>query len=132
MDTQLIERKFARLETRVKFTTRRSRFWVNPTEFSLDIARDKDGEHFNFIVGKDAQFDIDAIDVQPKLRHLLLMVRHDPDKDEPGRKDKFLCGFDERHLFVAAVPGNSVSSVKTAIEALKPQLVKKGARPRKA
>jgi hypothetical protein len=129
MDFQLFERKFARLETRVKFSGawkpwgRPARIF-DPTHFTLDVSQDNYGEHFEVSVSPKTTLEVDAIDVQPKLRHLLLMVWRNPDKDKPGRKDKFLCGFDERHLFVAAVPGDNVSSVKTAIEALKPQLVK--------
>jgi len=37
---------------------------------------------------------------------------------------KFLCGHDERHWFVAAVPGRGVSNVRTAMEALKPAAVR--------
>ncbi len=39
-------------------------------------------------------------------------------------KQKFLCGHDERHWFVCAVPGASVSNVKAAKEALQPQEVR--------
>jgi hypothetical protein len=39
-------------------------------------------------------------------------------------KQKFLCGHDERHWFVCAVPGASVSSVKAAMEALQPAEVR--------
>ena len=37
-----------------------------------------------------------------------------------AEKNKFLCGHDERHWFVAAVPGRSVATVRSAMEALKP------------
>jgi hypothetical protein len=42
----------------------------------------------------------------------------------PNAKQKFLCGHDERHWFVCAVPGPSVSSVKAAMEALQPPEVR--------
>ncbi len=55
----------------------------------------------------------------PRQRHLLLMSRTDADE-----KHKFLCGHDERHWFVAAVPEErGVSTVQTAMEALKPREV---------
>ena len=59
------------------------------------------------------------LDVQPADRHLLLMVRG---RDE---KSKFLCGHDERHWFVAAVPESApVGTVRAAKEALKPAEVR--------
>jgi hypothetical protein len=62
------------------------------------------------------RFDGSVLQVQPEDRHLLLLVRH---PKEAGRLDRFLCGHDERHWFVAAVPGGA-SSVRQAKEALKP------------
>ena len=66
------------------------------------------------------------LDVQPRDRHLLLMVRQLSERlGLPDTKDKFLCGHDERHWFVACVPERaSVSTVVTAKEALKPDLVR--------
>lgn len=67
-----------------------------------------------------------VLDVQPKDRHLLLMVRQPAKRPGlPDIKDKFLCGHDERHWFVAGVPEAApVSNVVTAQEALKPDLVR--------
>jgi len=64
--------------------------------------------------------------VQRKDRHLLLMVRQPSERPGlPDTKDKFLCGHDERHWFVAGIPEAApVSSVVTAKEALKPDLVR--------
>ncbi len=56
-----------------------------------------------------------VLDVQPADRHLLLLVR------EGDEKQKFLCGHDERHWFVAAIPESApVGTVRQAKEALKP------------
>ena len=50
----------------------------------------------------------------------------------PDRKDKFLCGHDERHWFVAGVPERApVSNVVTAMEALKPDVVRAQERGKK-
>ena len=56
------------------------------------------------------------IDVAPADRHLVLLVRSD------GEKSKFLCGHDERHWFVAAIPEDArgVTGVETAKAALQP------------
>ncbi|HEY3742945.1 MAG TPA: hypothetical protein VGL53_24025 [Bryobacteraceae bacterium] len=59
----------------------------------------------------------EILQVAPRVRHLLLMVRD-------GRwKNKFLLGHDERHWFAAAVPGDSIRDVRTAIESLRPDEV---------
>src|SRR5918994_4148099 len=60
---------------------------------------------------------VDVVDA--RRRHLLLLVRNGE------TKSKFLCGHDERHWFVAAVPESAhwVSGVETAMSALRPQLV---------
>jgi len=65
-----------------------------------------------------AALELVALDVQPERRHLLLMAKRlDAATDE---KRKFLCGHDERHWFVAAVPESGAATVEQAMEALKP------------
>lgn len=98
--------------------------WNDPSgPVVIDIRRDRHGEFFDVQAREDAEIEI--LDLQPKDRHLVLMVRQRAERPGlPETKDKFLCGHDERHWFVAAVPGNSVSSVVTAKDALKPDLVR--------
>ncbi len=64
-----------------------------------------------------------VVDVAPADRHLLLLVRN------AGEKSKFLCGHDERHWFVAAVPESvqGVTGVQTAMAALQPPVVARAA-----
>lgn len=66
--------------------------------------------------GEGERVEVEAVDVRD--RHLLLLVRNG------GEKSKFLCGHDERHWFVAAIPENArgVNGVTAAIQALKPEL----------
>jgi hypothetical protein len=78
---------------------------------TVDIRRDRQGEFF--LLTKPAEADPHVLDVRPKERHLLLMAEG----------SKFLCGHDERHWFVAAVPGGGVTNVKAAMDALKPPQV---------
>ena len=52
--------------------------------------------------------------MQPRSHHLVLMVR------DGSEKHKFLLGRDERHWFAAAVPGDAVRDVRTAIASLRP------------
>jgi hypothetical protein len=119
-DQDLLEGKFARIGARLKLSQRAaSRRVVSGVRVSLDIRSDRNGEFFEIAhrPGQDAR--IEVLDVQPSDRHLLLMVRED------GEKHKFLCGHDERHWFVAAVPESApVGTVRAAKEALKPAEVR--------
>lgn len=116
MDIDLLERKFARITARVKVSEFAMTRWRG--SFSINIRKDAQGEFFDIQVPQGEGLQVEAIDIRPNVRHLLLMVRQD------RRKDKFLCGHDERHWFVAAVPGGSASTVRTAMEALKPEAVR--------
>ena len=115
-DTELVRRKFERIGARAKT---REGPW-----FRLDIDSDRKGDYFDIQVPRDPEVAIEPIDVRPNLRHLLLLVR------QFNRKEKFLCGHDERHWFAAAVPGYGVSTVATAFEALKPKEVREEERSR--
>jgi len=119
MDTTLLEKQFARMGARLKVavrpTVRRSRF----TGFTVDIGRDGHGPFFDVTLGMDAERELEVLDVQPVQRHLVLMVREPQGRRE--EKHKFLCGHDERDWFAAALPeATAVSTVRTAMEALKP------------
>lgn len=117
MDAQLLERHFAKIGARAKLRAdlRRNR----ATAVSIDVGNDRVGEYFDISLGPRSTAELSVIDAHAKLRHLVLMSRDD------GGKHKFLCGHDERHWFVAAVPeSRPVSTVATAIEALKPDGVR--------
>lgn len=79
---------------------------------AIDVRRDRSGELFVLWCHERAQLEI--LDVQPRSRHLVLMVRQGSDKL------KFLLGRDDGHLFASAVPGESVRDVRTAIASLRP------------
>jgi hypothetical protein len=88
--------------------------------FSIDLRETKQGERF-LISGRDiGKEDIKILDIEPKERHLLMMWND----QVTGTKHRFLAGHDERHWFVAAVPGDNVKNVTEAMEALKPEAVK--------
>jgi hypothetical protein len=63
--------------------------------------------------------ELEVVDVSRPDRHLLLLAR------VGGQKSKFLCGHDERHWFVAAIPeaARGVTGVASAKAALQPELV---------
>jgi hypothetical protein len=114
MDTSLLETKFDRIGARLKIAgwLARSARWAGPV--TLNIRADRDGEFFE-ITATDPEAEIAVLDVQPRDRHLLLLVR------EGKEKSKFLCGHDERHWFVAGIPESApVGTVRQAKEALKP------------
>mgnify|MGYP003288557069 CR=1 FL=1 len=117
METELLSRKFGQMGARVEVVP------LVPDIFrrdrgGIDIKVDAKGEYFDIRVEANDKVDYEVIDIRPDLRHLLLMARRDTGKE------KFLCGHDERHWFVCAVPGGSVSNVVNAMEALQPREVK--------
>jgi hypothetical protein len=147
MDTDLLTRKFEALGARVKFAPAAAdRFRSGlPSPVSLDIRRDDKGEYFDLRIDDRQVEGLDAIDVRPRDRHLLLLawvrpfegsVRRGGDWRNPWgiqppraqkiQKPRFLCGHDERHWFVAAIPEAAhASTVRTAMEALKPLAVRR-------
>ncbi len=108
-------RHFSRMGARLKFqgmgAEPRDR-WRVAQKLRIDVARDRSGEYFD-IRCQDGIVP-EVLDVQPGMRHLVLMAR------DGGDKNKFLLGHDERHWFAAAVPGDSVHDVRTAIASLRP------------
>ena len=117
MDTKLLSKKFAQMGARVQFRPAITNLWRSEPA-GIDIRADQKGEYFDIRLVNTDQVDYKVVDVRPDMRHLLLMARRD------RGKQKFLCGHDERHWFVCAVPGDSVSNVVNAMEALQPREVK--------
>lgn len=114
MDTDLLKEKFEKMGARAKVHLDDGR------ELAIDIRRDRKGEYFELRVNPRPGFRLDAIDVRPRDRHLLLMAR-----DQGGPARRFLCGHDERDWFVAAIPeGRGASNVFEAMDALKPHEVR--------
>ena len=122
METKLIETMFERMGARAKIheaeRIRVNRFFSREPVGGIDIKTDNHGEYFDVSIMPGDSVEYEVIDVRPSLRHLLLLARRD------NRKEKFLCGHDERHWFVCAVPGNSVSNVESAMVALQPTEVR--------
>ena len=118
MDTELLQQKFRRMGARVKV------HGGDVGRVAIDVRHDRRGEFFDVTVSRGVT--INAIDVRPRERHLLLAT-HDEDRlGLPiGNGQRFLCGHDERAWFVAAVPeGRPASNVPMAMDALKPGLAK--------
>jgi hypothetical protein len=114
MSTEVLERRFAAMGARVRLVG-------SPLGAPSVDVRDK-----TFVLrfpGAGPEAGVEVIDVQPADRHLLLLVRHGDEKST------FLCGHDERHWFVAAVPEDArgVTGVATAKLALQPAEVHQAA-----
>jgi hypothetical protein len=116
MDIQLIEKHFSQMGARAKLLEIVVPNWRQRP--GIDIGTDKFGEFFDIKFAADDEVNYEVIDLNKNLRHLLLMARR------PSGKEKFLCGHDERHWFVCAVPGTGITNVKNAMEALQPAFVR--------
>lgn len=118
MDTTILNTKFERIGARLKILQRPTRRMRTPGLLSLDIGTDRLGEYFEITPQTGAFPEVEVIDVQPGDRHLLLLVREDQ------AKNKYLCGHDERHWFVAGIPETApVGTVRQAKQALQPKEV---------
>ncbi|MDX1962268.1 MAG: hypothetical protein SFX18_03890 [Pirellulales bacterium] len=122
MDISILERQFSRIGARVRVHERTRPNWGQDSGMvTLDIAHDRRGEYFDVRITPGSRPEMLVLNLEPKLRHLLLMTREHATIRE---KHKFLCGHDERHWFVAAVPDGATSTVRNAMEALKPAQVR--------
>src|SRR5262249_3878361 len=123
MDIQSLRKHFGRIGARVKIgeavATRGRRQVIN-----IDIGADAKGEYFDIRLVSPEEVDLVVVNAEAKLRHLLLMARQE------ASNEKFLCGHDERHWFVGAVPNEGVTNVKTAFEALQPLWIRSEVRSR--
>jgi hypothetical protein len=123
MNTPYIKNKFEAIGARATFGALRAERWggIRRRPFTLDIQTGRHGEYFEIRTREGEALDFTVLDVQPADRHLLLMVkgRELVERARPREfTQKFLCGHDERHWFVAAAPTGS--TVAEAKEALKP------------
>lgn len=122
----VLEKPFLKMGARIKvrpISERRNIRGAIGSTIDLDVRRDQDGEYFDLAISGKPE--ISVLEVKPKDRHLVLMAKFpDPNINARFIKSKFLCGHDERHWFVAAIPETSaVSTVKQAKESLKPSQV---------
>lgn len=119
MSTELLERRFAAIGARVKVAEGP---WLGVPR--IDVLADGRGEYFDLSFRGGRAVAIEVVDARPEDRHLLLLVRNGVEKS------KFLCGHDERHWFVAAVPESvrGVTGVREAKAALQPEVVREAAR----
>jgi hypothetical protein len=84
---------------------------------NIDIRSDRRGEYFDIAVADEAP-EVQLLQATPKERHLLLYTNDG---------QRFLCGHDERHWFVAAI-AEPVSTVRAAKQSLMPEAVRQQAK----
>lgn len=129
MNTYILQQQFAQIGARLEVKTalpddqrfislgRRS---PAPPDYLLDITRLAGDEQFSLTLrpGINQELEFLAVDVRPEQRHLLLLIK----PTVSGRdKEKFLCGHDERHWFVAPIPRRQhITNISQAMEILKP------------
>lgn len=125
MDTHQLQTDFARIGARLRFVRRPPSRWAASSAVQIDVEEDRHGEVYEVRYAEGTAPDLVPVDVRPERRHLLLLLR-EPSTDRVPAKSRFLCGHDERHWFVAGVPEavRGVSSVRTAMDALKPAAVR--------
>ena len=90
--------------------------------FEIDVREIGGTERFALTYPWSDVITAEVMDIKPRLRHLVL--------DVTGWRlpisGRFLCGHDERHWFVASLPfGRRTSTVRGAMEALKPDIVRR-------
>lgn len=100
----------------------RPRREVPVADYVLDIRQTNKQEQFLLTIREDMEPHLEfmAVDIQPTAQHLLLLSKN---LQGTVNKEKFLCGHDERHWFVAPVVGRNPVNVYQAMEALKPDMV---------
>ncbi|MBX9667128.1 MAG: hypothetical protein K2X93_05890 [Candidatus Obscuribacterales bacterium] len=120
-----IEKMFQKIGAEVRVVAggdRRGRFIrAQRAPVTLDIIEDHGKESFEIAISSSDDLNTTTLlilEVIPEDRHLVLLARQTDKEGRVLRKDHFLCGHDERHLFVAAV--TSVSTVAAAKASLKP------------
>ncbi len=100
-----LKKAFQKMGAPVKLTE-------GPT-FRIDVVADQ------FAITLPPDTDVVVQEVQPKERHLMLVV---PPTRPRFPATKLLCGHDERHWFAATLPNNrAVTGVQSARDSLKPR-----------
>ena len=95
---------------------------VTGHRFEIDVQQTNDQEVYQLTLPREQTIFADAMDVKPKLRHLVL----DVSGWQRPFAARYLCGHDERHWFVANVPFDAQTvTVRGAMEALKPEIVRR-------
>ncbi len=126
MTTEALVARFEKIGATVELMERRTKgFWARQsTTPDIDVKTEKKVEQFIISNYDNPEYTFEVIDISPEKRHLLLMVKKEEVKTERFQRaeiSKFLCGHDERHWFVAAIPEEAhAKNIDEAMDALKP------------
>lgn len=89
----------------------------------IDVRHDRKGEYFDILL--PSTVDVEVIDADADARHLVLLARLPSSVHQGAGKARYLCGHDERHWFVAAVPESfPATTVAEAKRALQPRSIR--------
>lgn len=123
MNVEALTRQFARIGANLEIAERSFvRGRNGASNFSLDIKEEGRKEFYLLEIAKPVieTVEFQVLNSRPDLRHLVLLAKNA--SAEIATKEKFLCGHDERHWFVASLPqAAAVTNVTTAMESLKPR-----------
>ncbi|MEL6611726.1 MAG: hypothetical protein AAFQ53_06500 [Bacteroidota bacterium] len=121
---ELLARHFARIGAAFRVEAPEPRPWFRRGDapwFSLDVDERAPGEPFVLRIDPSHldRLDFQVVNADPAQRHLLLhaAIRHSNHQTD---KHKYLCGHDERHWFVAETPRTNVTTIREAMDALRP------------
>lgn len=116
MNAETLHAKFLRMGARFQLGTLNRSDRGRGQPLTIDIRSDGEGEFFEVRLRPSAHVDLEVVDLRRRERHLLLRAR------QRGMNHFYLCGHDERHWFVAAIPEltGEPNGVAGAMEALKP------------
>lgn len=127
MNTDSLVRHFGRMGATLEVNERpaivsRSRFAAPSPDYSIDVRNEGKKEFYLLECAPQMvnALDFQVLNLRQDLRHLVLMAKRTD--LERSTKEKFLCGHDERHWFVAGLRTDvAVTDVVSAMESLKPR-----------
>lgn len=129
MTTETLVDRFEKIGATVTMLEKRVNRWSSGEQApDIDVKTSNRKETFVIDNYNDPDYTFEVIDINPEKRHLLLMMKKDiPVSERHDKKaeiSKFLCGHDEFHWFVAAIPEEAhAKSIEEAMDALKPPVV---------
>ena len=123
-----LEKHFEKIGAKLKFVKvfeqPQNRRGLRQSPYQIDIINQSGVEMFEIQVNgrMEDNLEFSVLEVKPQDRHLVLLAREVDSEGMALNKEHFLCGHDERHLFVASVAG--VSTVDQAKDSLKPRFLR--------
>lgn len=126
---EALRRKFSSMGADLRFAPLTGRA-ASKGAYTVDV-RETDGrstERFILSLSSQAAVEVEVLHAREAARHLLLLVKTLTPRGP--EKHRYLCGHDERHWFVAAVPDlqPAATTVEQAMEALQPVEVREALR----